>query len=334
MKPVEAYQNRQESQTLEELAWIEGDFDALLMEGLVIRERIFGKDNVELLDPIRLVAQHHRGRQNFDICLGLHKHALEINKLCSQSVALDLNNLTQTFYTMVESNFRPRQKDVVGVLVEAVLEHEKQTVNLTKELEDEPQRLKEEKKKVLNSRLYSLLEFFQFFTKAEFSEDEGRASVSWLPLMLSRFSPRDDQGNTLLHLAVNYKTPHKYLPKFEFPCVKTFKVLLDAGISVNAINNNGDTPLHRAVTFRPSDDKFHLLTEMLKVLLDAGAHHDFVNNDGKAPTEMARTDEARWILSERKTLELKCIAARAVKKFGLPYKGVVPQTVEKYINMH
>ena len=99
----------------------------------------------------------------------------------------------------------------------AVIEHEKQTVNLTKELEDEPQRLKEEKKKVLNSRLYSLLELFQFFTKAEFSEEEGRASVSWLPLMLSRFSPRDDQGNTLLHLAVNYKTPHKYLPKFEFP---------------------------------------------------------------------------------------------------------------------
>ena len=334
MKPVEAYQNRQESQTQEELARIEGKFDALLMEGLVIRERIFGKDNVELLDPIQLVAQHHCGRRNFDICLGLHKHALEINKLCNQSVALDLNNLTQTFYTMVENNFRPRQKDVVGVLVEAVMEYEKQTVNLTKELEDEPRRLKEEKKKLLNSRLYSLLEFFQLFTKAEFSEEEGRASVSWLPLMLSRFHPRDDQGNTLLHLAVNYKTPHKYLPKFEFPCVKTFKVFLDAGISVNAINNNGDTPLHRAVTIRPSGDKFYLLTDMLKVLLDAGAHHDFVNNDGKTPTEMARTDEARWILSERKTLELKCIAARAVKKFGLPYNGVVPQTVEKYISMH
>ena len=72
---------------------------------------------------------------------------------------------------------------------------------------------------------------------------------------------------------------------------------------------------------------------MLKVLLDAGAHHDFVNIDD-TPTEMARTDEARWILSERKTLELKCVAARAVKKFGLPYKGLVPQTVEKYISMH
>ena len=250
MKPVEAYQNRQESQTLEELTRIEGDFDALLMEGLVIRERIFGKDNVELLDPIRLVAQHHCGRPNFDIYLALHKHALEINKLCSQSVALNLNYSTQTFYTMVESNFRPRQKDVVEVLEEAALECEKQTVNLTKELEDKLRRLKEEKKKVLNSRLHSLLERFQFFFKAELSKEERRASVSWLPPMLSRFNPRDDQGNMLLHLVVNYKTPHKYLPRFEFPCVKTFKVLLEAGISVNAINNNVDTPPSQSRDFQ------------------------------------------------------------------------------------
>lgn len=70
---------------------------------------------------------------------------------------------------------------MVEVLEEAVLEYEKQTVYLTKELEDKPRRLKEEKKKVLNSRLHSLLELFQFFSKAEFSKEEGRASVSWLP---------------------------------------------------------------------------------------------------------------------------------------------------------
>ena len=106
------------------------------------------------------------------------------------------------------------------------------------------------------------------------------------------------------------------------------------GFNVNAVNNNGDTPLHTAVTFIPSDDKIHVLTDMLKVLLDGGAHHDFVNNDGKTAMDVAATDEARRILSERKTLELKCIAARAVKKFGLPYSGVVPKTLEKYMSMH
>ena len=78
----------------------------------------------------------------------------------------------------------------------------------------------------------------------------------------------------------------------------------------------------------------HHLSETLTVLLNRGAHLDFVNNDGKTAMDLAETDEARWILSEKKTLELECIAARAVKTFGLPYLGLVPKTLEKLISMH
>ena len=79
---------------------------------------------------------------------------------------------------------------------------------------------------------------------------------------------------------------------------------------------------------------FTLLTDTLEVLFDWGAHHDFVNNDGNTPMDMAETDEARMILSERRKLELKCICARAVKTFGIPFVGLVPKTLEKYISMH
>ena len=79
---------------------------------------------------------------------------------------------------------------------------------------------------------------------------------------------------------------------------------------------------------------FTLLTDTLEVLFDWGAHHDFVNNDGKTPMDMAQTDEARMILSERRKLELKCICARAVKTFGIAFVGLVPKTLEKYISMH
>ena len=115
---------------------------------------------------------------------------------------------------------------------------------------------------------------------------------------------------------------------FDFRFTDTVKLLLNAGFNVNAVNNNGDTPLHRAVTFQPSNDEILLLTDMLEVLLDGGAHHDFVNNDGKTAMDMAETDEARMILSEKRKMELKCISARAVKKFGLPYLGMVPKTLE------
>ena len=104
---------------------------------------------------------------------------------------------------------------------------------------------------------------------------------------------------------------------------------------MNVVNNRGDTPLHLAVTLKPSNEWVHIFTDMLTVLFDGGAHHDFVNNDGKTPMDMAKTDEARMILSsEKRKLELKCINAGAVKKFGIPYSGVVPKTLEKYISMH
>jgi len=72
----------------------------------------------------------------------------------------------------------------------------------------------------------------------------------------------------------------------------------------------------------------------MEVLLDGGAHHDFVNSSGKTAMDIAQTNEARRILSKREMLELKCITARAVKKFGLNYVGVVPKTLKKFISMH
>ena len=111
-------------------------------------------------------------------------------------------------------------------------------------------------------------------------------------------------------------------------------LLLNEGFNFNVINNEGNTPLHIAVTLEPRNDKLYLVTEILQLLFYGGAHHDFVNNDGKTPMDMAETDEARMILSERRKLELKCISARAVKKFGIPYLGVVPKILENYISRH
>ena len=87
-------------------------------------------------------------------------------------------------------------------------------------------------------------------------------------------------------------------------------LLLNEGFNFNVINNEGNTPLHIAVTLEPRNDKLYLVTEILQLLFYGGAHHDFVNNDGKTPMDMAKTDEARMILSERRKLELKCVVTK------------------------
>ena len=89
-KSVEAYQNRKESETPEELARIEGNVDAILMESLIIRERIVGPNNKELIHPLNTVAQYYDFRENFDICIRLQRHATQLAQVCNYSFSLNL----------------------------------------------------------------------------------------------------------------------------------------------------------------------------------------------------------------------------------------------------
>ena len=85
VEPVEAYQNRRECQTLEELAEIEGDKDAIIMESLVIRERIIGANNKELLKPIECVAEHFYSKDpgHFKrLSIPLYRYATKIAQGC------------------------------------------------------------------------------------------------------------------------------------------------------------------------------------------------------------------------------------------------------------
>ena len=344
MEPIKAYQSRKESQTLEEIAQIEGDVEAILMESLIIRERILGSENMQLVDSIEEVAEYHNDRDNVDICIGLYRHAMKINQHYNQSIGFEVDDITNILYSMVNRNIPYKRNFVIKTFEETVLECTKQVRKFRKELgheaqspEEHKRKLQDEMKPELKNLLDSLLRLLQFFAKVELCQEDKKSSVFVLLQKLPGFNLRDDDGNTLLHLTVDcWQSLDGYGPgpNFLFPCPDTMKLLLYAGFDVNAINNNGDTPFHRAVTFKPSDEKFRILTGVLDVLLDGGAHDDLVNNDGKTAMDVAQTEEARRILSERKKLKLKCIAAKAVKNFGLPYWGVVPKTLEEYIRRH
>ena len=342
VEPVEAYQNRKESQTLEELAQIEGDVDAIVMESLVIRERILGSDSrqhlFEVESSLGSIGVKYQRSGNFDICIKLYSHAIKIGQHHNQSTLglKAIGYLIWALYDMIEHNIPPRQNVVLEVLQKTVLE-----MRFTKERKLEAESLKKFQESESKLLCY-MLRILQIFAKFELCDEDKKSSITIIIQRLLCANLQNDHRNTLLHLAADgqglmvnfFRFELKNRLLFAFPCPKTVKLLLHMGFDVNAVNSNGDTPLHRAVTFQPSNDNIHLLTEMLEVLLDGGVHHDFVNNDGKTPMDMAQTDEACWILSERKTLELKCIAAKAVKKFGLPYAGVVPKSLEKYISMH
>ncbi|CAH3185894.1 unnamed protein product, partial [Porites evermanni] len=194
MKPIDAYQNRQESQSLEELVEIGESRNALTMESLIIIERVLGENNSELLNHIRIEA----------VSLISSGHHFEVDKASTVSV----------------------------------------------------------------------------FTRR-----------------LCALNPRDHQGRSLLHEAIERCQQNSLL---------LVKNLLHGGLNVNATDHQGNTPLHVAILSNPCHDMTYLVTNLCEILLNEGAHQDFVNHDGKTAMDLAKTDEVRSFLQEKRKLELKC----------------------------
>ena len=188
----------------------------------------------------------------------------------------------------------------------------------------------------VNRLMHCALYLSMIYTKVP----EGKVTTGIFDLIqrFLRLNPRTRDGNTLLHLAAWYKNeitvPRNVRLVCKLPCVETMKLIMHAGCKVNAINTKGNSPLHLAVTFKPTAKDLQLLRDVLETLFDGGIHEDLVNSEGKTAMDIAETGEARRILSVKRTLKLKCIAARAVKKFGLSYFGIVPKTLERFISTH
>ena len=313
---VKAYQNRKECQSLEEFAQMEGDLDTMVIESIVIRERIIGNESESLRYVTAAAGCYFHANRNFSTCLALYRHAVKIAQSSKQSADFQLDNMSRLLHEEFKRSGLPKVKNHLIELFELIL------------LEYETQH--KVKKPNSLSRLFDIsAKVVLFISKVEFHGESKRSNLSTMLKQLFRKDPQDRSGNTLLHKVIECHMDNEV-----YSCLDAVKLLLSAGFNVNAKNKKGNTPLHIAANFKPRSGKICLVAEILQVLIDGGAHHDFVNNDSKTPVDMAKTDEARMTLSESRNLELQCISARAVRKFGIPYLRVVPKTLGKYINMH
>lgn len=304
MQPIEAYENRMESQNLKELALIEGNDHAIYMEGLIIRERILGPDNIELHHPIKYRGAFFADARNFSSCIGLWKHALEISCHCgSEKITEDLSYLGGIFCEMIEKNCLPGQKDIEEVFEKLIGEYER----LSEQLMQSSNLKGANEVRLLQEKLETLvvisLHLMTIFTNIQDmrKEESSTAVMSSLIQRFLLFNPCSQNGNTLLHLSVCCKslTDFRYVQNVcKFPCAKTLKLIIDAGGNVNAVNDEGNTTWHLAVAFKPTNDgDLQVLRDVLKALLDGGINKDMVNNDGKTALDVAETDEARRILT-------------------------------------
>ena len=315
MEPVEAYQNRTESQTLEELSLLEGDDHAIQMEGLMIRERILGTDNTILRIPIRYRGAVLADSKKYELSVGLWTRAMEIAMNCNVPKTKDLENLTDLIAEMVQKGHSLNPQTIENIF-EKLIDGKRKLSEKLKPGELEEEHKNEAQETLLFNALYLLV----MYTKVQVSLEMKNGNMIDLLQRFLCLEPRTRDGNTLLHLAVWHKTP---VPRdtiadwrgvCELPCVETMKLILHAGCDVNSVNTQGNTPLHLAVTFAPRPEQVESLKEMLELLLDLGADTKLVDKNGQTVMDYCETDEARGILSAKGGLGAMNIEARKVRK--------------------
>ena len=339
MEPVEAYQNRTESQTLEELSLLEGDDHAIQMEGLMIRERILGTDNTILRIPIRYRGAVLADSKKYELSVGLWTRAMEIAMSCNVPKTKDLENLTDLIAEMVQNGHSLSPQTIENIF-EKLIDGKRKLSEKLKPGELEEEQKNEAQETLLFNALYLLV----MYTKVQVSSEMKNGNMIDLLQRFLCLEPRTRDGNTLLHLAVWHKTP---VPRdtvadlrgvCELPCVETMKLILHAGCDVNSVNAQGNTPLHLAVTFVPDPEQVEILKEMLELLLDLGADTKLVDKNGQTVMDCCATEDARYILSAKGRLGAINIEARKVRKvriltfciFSLHYHGKRPIVMGEY----
>ncbi|XP_051545943.1 protein fem-1 homolog B [Myxocyprinus asiaticus] len=330
--PVEAYGGRAECQSLQELEAIRHDRDALHMEGLMIRERILGADNIDVSHPIIYRGAVYADNMDFEQCIKLWLHALHLRQRGKRNTHKDLLRFAQVFSQMVHLKEPVQAWDVEQVLRASILE-----IRLSKErVQTATDAELPAATDNYESNVFTFLYLVCIATKTQCNEEE-RARINKQIYDLIRLDPRSREGSSLLHLAASSSTPVDDFHTNDvcsFPNAQVTKLLIDCGAEVNAVDHDGNSPLHLIVQYNRPISDFLTLHAIIISLVEAGAHTDMTNKQKKTPLDKSTTGVSEILLKTQMKMSLKCLAARAVQQHKILYRDQIPKSLEEFVEFH
>ncbi|XP_019619025.1 PREDICTED: protein fem-1 homolog C-like [Branchiostoma belcheri] len=330
-KMVTAYDNVVEVQTFRELEELMADPDEMRMQALLIRERILGPSHPDTSYYIRYRGAVYADAGNFDRCIVLWTYALDMQ----QSNLEPLNPMTQSsllsfaelFSYMLQepppNSYNTRKLtflDTLTVFAKAVAEVEKGMLHYM------ATPLQEKDITHLNRAILIIMHLICLLTKVKCTvrEDFLKRQAVYRFLHLK---PRGAKGMTPLHFAVDEATTTvgRY-PVCKFPSLEAVKILIECGACLNAVDVENNTALHIAAKNNQAD--------IMKELLKAGLHFDACNLEGKTSFDLLPKKSLENSINPLNYTSLQCLAARAIKRFQIEYKGVIPAKLESFVAMH
>ena len=148
--------------------------------------------------------------------------------------------------------------------------------------------------------------------------------------------PITKQRQSLLHLSVKQCTSEidgKFFS--QFPSTVVVELLLESGANVNAVDDEHNTALHlcsKAIQNLEMDQHHDLMKRIAILLLKKDAHVDMVNLSGDSAADVLKSSLLEINILD--FVSLKCLAARTILKFEIPYVGHLITSLESFVKMH
>ncbi len=339
--PIPAYENRKECETVEELECIKEDHNALHMESLILRERILGEDNIEIPHPVIFRGAVFADSARFDRCIELWRRALRLRQKNGRSVSKDILRFAQVFSQMVHVGavIAPEAVEQVLDFTLSELQRDKDAVSNLQVCsamhnEEEMSGPLEILEGNIHTALYLLIIMGKITRTKEDEFRLGHLAYRFNQMNLKLITKADF---TPLHMACDENT---YVDDFHvndvvaFPNDALVRLLIQSGANVSIVDSNHNLPLHIIVKYNRPISDFLTLHNIIVSLIDAGCHIDQTNSLGETSMDASTTGVAEIIIRTRRKIQLKCLAACAVKRHGLNYQGQIPVSLEEFVALH
>ncbi|KAJ8278962.1 hypothetical protein COCON_G00060280 [Conger conger] len=325
--PVAAYDYAREVSSAEELEALITDPDEMRMQALLVRERILGPSHPDTSYYIRYRGAVYADSGDFERCVGLWKYALDMQQgsldPLSPMTASSLLSFAELFSFVLQDRAkgtvatRVTFHDLMAVLSKSVREVERAVAQ-----RDAPPEAPQ-----FTKVLSIILHLVYLLEKLSCTPEEEHQKKQTVYRLL-KLHPRARNGYTPLHMAVDKETTSvgRY-PVGRFPSLAVATLLLECGADPEARDLDNNTPLHVcALSGCP---------EVMGALVRGGAHFDATNARRRTAHELlSERCASRHALRPLAYVSLQCLAARAIERLRLPYKGLVPEDMEAFIELH
>lgn len=340
LPPKAQYRMTQEFTSKQELEPLALDLDSIRTQSLLICERILGTMHKDMIYRLMYRGAAYADSLQYQHCIDLWKYALELRVAKDSILFCDTSFTAQALVKLYLDLYEKHAEQILNTSVQ--LEDVVSTIELLVRDLPECSRLLsiapqyEKQQKAYDTVLKIITHLLHLVTCLHDDTDDEEHFVEIrrrIHSVVHLVDPRTTAGDSLLHLSVMKNNTLRSQNLFEeakfafFPSMEVTKLLIECGAKINALNAQGNTPLHTASV--PSNYRH----EIVESLLENGAHIDVRNMRNERPLDMLKkvTD---CKINPLMYLSLRCLAASTIARNKLPYKKEIPTMLEEFIEAH